>query len=257
MKGDFITEQILRVATFNNFNFTDNEFAQLSEIEDIYPEYHIMVNSNANPKIKGKYPAFICVNPHLNKFIEPKGDIELISAVRVKYVADAQLFVKKAFNDCVRWAYKHDVPILITYMRFRKLDTLKFYTKCSPGYYSWQKNYYRQMIRKTFDLDLFKYCDINEKGCPSCRNCSKLTYGYKDAKLCGINLSSSGYCTFNCPDCYVKPIIQWRGSILFDKVTQNSKQLGHAAYQLGYGKEQLSFEDWMKKDSKPLTEVGL
>ena len=249
-------QNVLRVATFNNFNFTDAEFTQLNEIKDQYSEYEIFVNSNPYPKIRGEYPAFICINPNLDKFIEPKGDIEMISAVRVKYVADAKTFVKKAFNGCVRWAYKHDVPILITYMRFRRLATLKQFAKGNPGYYSWQKNYYRQTMRKTFDLDLFHYCDILEKGCPSCLNCAKIPFGYKEAKLFSLNLSSSGYCQYKCPDCYVKTFLNWT-DISFDKILRNTKQLGHNAYQRGYGKDQLSFEEWMIKEAKPLTEVGL
>jgi len=240
-------QQVLRVATFNNFNFTTPEFLQLDEILDRYPEYDVFVNSNSKAKVRGGYRAFLCVNPDLNEFIEPRGDLELIKAVRVKYVADAKPVVGKAFNKCVKWAYKHEIPILITYMRFRKRETLQRFTKGNPGYYSWQKNYFRQTIRKTFDLDLFHYCDIMEKGCPSCKNCAKIPFGYKDADIFSLNLSSSGSCPYNCPDCYVQTF-KWV-KISYDKILQNTKQLGHKGYQLGYGKDQLSFEDWMKKEA--------
>jgi len=241
--------QILRVATFNNFNYTEPEFKQLDSISDSYPEYDVFVNSNSYVKIKGKYPSVVSINPVLTEFVEPKGDISLIKAVRIKYVADAKPEVLKVFNKCVKWAYKYDIPILITYMRFRTKKNLKRYTKGNPGYYSWQKNYFRQTVRKTFDLDLFHYCDILEKGCPSCMNCSKLTYGYKNAELYSINLSSSGFCPFNCPDCYAKILIRWRKNIRFDEILRNAKQLGHEAYQVGYGENQLSFEDWMIKEA--------
>lgn len=147
--------KVLRVDTFTNFNYSEQEFKQIDKIQEKYLDFHIFVNSNSFVEIKGKYPAIVCINPHLTDFVQPKGNTELIRAVRIKYVANANEVVHKAFNQSVRWAYRNEKPILITYMRFRHLNTLQRYTQAGKScYYKWQKNYFRQLTRKTFDLAL-------------------------------------------------------------------------------------------------------
>lgn len=222
--------KIVRVDTYTNFNYTDKEFKQLDKIQIEHPEYKLFVNSNSHVEIRGNYPAIVCINPGIDKFIQPKGKIEIIKAVRIKYVADPKPEVKKAFNESVAWAYKHSIPILITYMRFRSEETLKKYTKNGNGcHYKWLKNYFRQLTRKTFDLEQFHYCDLNEKGCPGCMNCAKLTFNIPEAELLSVNLSSSGSCKYNCPDCFVKTFLKCRTNIRhisFDKIASNVKQTG-------------------------------
>jgi hypothetical protein len=212
---------ILRVATYNNFNFSPDEITQLNRYKDFDG---VFVNSNSYPTITGSYPCFICVNSDLSHFEPPKGDLSLVKALRVKYVDDAIEPVKKTFGECVTWAYSHDIPILLTYMRFRHKEAYLKYTRATPGAYRWDGVFYRQTTKKTFDLDIIKYCDLNGKGCVECGNCGKLSFGYSKAKICSINLSSSGACKFNCVDCFVKNFTAWRhGYIAFDKVTQNIK----------------------------------
>jgi hypothetical protein len=238
-------EKVLRVATFANFNFTDKEFEQLDDISEDRPEYRTFVNTNSYPKLRGKYPAIVTINPAL-KFVPPKGDTDIIKAVRVKYIADARPEVEQEFNKSVNWAYKKDIPILVTYMRFKKLSTLKKYTRTygkQNSHYKWEGSYYRQVVKKTWELDLFNYCDLKDKGCPSCGNCAKLPFGIPKAKFYSINLSSSGKCPYNCPDCFAKYLQNW-GGLCYDRIIQNSKQEGHDPFHKDFAQIH-SLEDFL------------
>ena len=242
-------DRILRVDTFTNFNYTDEEFKQLESIAHRNPIYKIFVNSNAYNEIKGNYPVVVTVNPKIDEFVRPRGDLSLIKAARIKFVADPNDWTRKAFNQAVEWCISKKIPILITYMRFRKSETMKRYSSSNFNYL-WAKNYFRQKIKKTWDLDCFNYCDLHEKGCPDCQNCAKLTYGIK-APIYSINLSTSGNCKFNCPDCYVKTISQWHGgNICMDKIMQNTKQIGKDVGIYKYGQRQLKFDNFVKWTDK-------
>ena len=243
-------EKVLRVDTFTNFNYSEIEFKQLEKISKDHPGYKVFVNSNSFVEIKGDIPAVVTINPHLVKFVKPKGNIGMIKACRIKYVSDPTDDVRQAFNESVEWCMANKKPILITYMRFRDEQTLKQYTR-SHFNYIWAKNYFRQKIKKTWDLDCFNYCDKGELGCPSCMNCSKLTYGV-DAEIYSINLSSSGMCKYNCPSCYVKTITQWHhGQICMDKIMQNCKQVGKKELtRYKYGAKQLTFDNFVKLKQK-------
>ena len=243
--------KILRVNTFTNFNFTTEEFRQMDSLEKMYPQYKMFVNCNSYNEITGKYPVVITLNAPLDKFIKPRGDISLIKAARIKYVADPKPKVRRAFEDSLGWCLNNNIPVLITYMRFRKIATLKKY--CSSKFnYIWAKNYFRQMKKKTWPNQLINYCDLKEGGCPDCGNCARLTFQEEKAEIYSINLSSSGMCVYNCPDCYVKTISQWHGgTIAFDRITQNSKQIGKKDLRLyKYGGRQLTFAKFVEFTKK-------
>jgi hypothetical protein len=228
-------EKVIRIDSFTNFNYTDEEFEQLKEWDD---KGRVFVNSNSFVVIRGSYPVVMCVNPYLDRFVKPKGDLSIIRAIRVKYVYNPKPEVRKAFIDSVRWGLERGIPILITYMRFRKEETLLKYAQSHTNYV-FQKNYFRQQYRQTYNHQGIHYCDINEMGCPYCRNCAFLTFGITDLDIdiYSVNLSSSGECNFRCPDCYVNTFKSWCGGIKFDKLLQNSKQQGHKRYAMGYGKQ--------------------
>lgn len=212
---------ILRVGVLNNFNYTNKEFKQLEPIKDLWL---IFVNSNSFVKIKGDLPAIVTVNPYLDKFIKPKGKIENIKAIRIKYVSDPVHDVETAFNKSVAWSKKKGIPILITYIRFINKRQLFKYTKDQDNYV-WINNFYRQKVLKTWKDPIFHYCDLKDKGCKVCRNCAKLTYGFDTDQVYGINLSSSGKCKFDCPSCYAHRLVKVFG-IKFDEITRNRKQRG-------------------------------
>jgi len=212
---------ILRVGVMNNFNQTDAEFKQLQQYDSFF---NIFVNSNAFTKIKGKYPAFVTVNPYLNKFVKPRGDISVIKAARVKYVSGATPIVKKAWDDSVVWCREENIPVLVTYMRFASKKDMETFTDDQSNY-EWKKNYYRQKKLKIFKDTLFHYCDLKGKGCPECRNCAKLSYGIDTDDIRNINLSSSGECPFKCPSCFAKRMTRVFG-LHCDKISQNAKQRG-------------------------------
>lgn len=214
---------ILRVGVLNNFNFTKNEFKQLEQYDD---DWLIFVNTNANNTISGKYPVIATINPNLDYFIEPRGDLKRLAAVRIKYVDGANSYVENAFHKSLKWAKMNKVPALITYMRFSSKKSLLHFT-INQDNYKWTQNYFRQKDLKNFgnEEDGVYYCDLKKEGCPSCRNCSKLTYEQDEASISSIDLSSSGQCKFNCPDCYAKRLRKVFNP-RFDKISKNAKQRG-------------------------------
>jgi hypothetical protein len=213
---------VLRVAVMNNFNFTAQEFDALKQYEE---EWLIFVNTCSSQTISGHLPVIITLNQYLTEFIEPKGDLSLIKVVRVKYTVDGNEKVMKAFDDSVAWAKAWDIPVLVTFMRFRTRKQLLTYSK-SELKYKFKNNYFRPSIAKLPDNELH-YCDFDKKGCPECKNCAKLTYGVDTNFIYGINLSASGVCTYNCPSCFAGYMVKMmKGKMRFDTITQNRKQLG-------------------------------
>lgn len=217
--------KILRVATFNNFNFTDEELEHLEGIQALCPDYKIFVNSNSHPVIRGRFPCVITVNPELDVFTKPKGDLSLIKAIRIKYVMNPVQSIQDTFGEIYNWTKKHNIPTLITYMRFKNKETLKRYTTKST-FYKWNRSFYRPILKHTFNDPSIYYCDLRDEGCPSCRNCAKLTYGIDTPEIYSINLSSSGICPYNCVDCYAKCLAKFT-HFAYDKILQNAKQKGH------------------------------
>jgi hypothetical protein len=226
--------KVIRVNSFTNFNYTDEEFEQLKTWDYAGK---VFVNSNSFVVLKGPYPAVVCVNPYLDRFVKPKGDISIIRAIRVKFVYGAKPEVRQAFIDSVTWGLEHGIPVLITYMRFRDEETMMKYAQSHTNYV-FQKNYFRQQYRQTFNHPGIYYCDKSEMGCPYCKNCALLTFGINDpgVDIYSVNLSASGKCAFACPNCYVKTITSWT-DFKFDKLLQNSKQKGHKKFAMGYGEQ--------------------
>ena len=73
-------------------------------------------------------------------------------------------------------------------------------------------------------------CDRIGVGCGGCKLCTMLTSG-AESKLSSINLSTSGICKFNCPDCFAKTLQHFSvamgyNPIVYDKIKANSKQAG-------------------------------
>lgn len=240
--------KVLRVGVANNFNFTEKELEFVRALD--WPQDKIFVNSNSFVRVNAEYPSFLTVNPYLTGFVEPAGDLSNVRACRIKYVSDGIEKVRTAFNEALEWCLSKQIPVLITFMRFASKTSMERYVQ--PGgilNYSFEAGYWRLKDvhkRATKDIiksyiksnrlngteDLVYYCDLAGEGCPVCGNCAKLAFSIGDDpfELFGINLSASGDrggCMFNCPDCWAKRIQAFRKPV-YDKITQNSKQRGHA-----------------------------
>ena len=234
--------KLLRVGVLNNFNFSDKEIEYLQN--NIPKEYQIFVNSNSYVKIRKDFASIVTINPHLDSFVCPKGDLSNLKACRVKYIHDGNKDVNRVFIQSVLWCKKNLVPILITYFRFGTLKNLVKYTNIPKNVldmsikqrsvvlkehgYKWDRSYFRPTRKQVFaDKDVF-YCDYLGKGCPKCNNCACLAVGRKkNISLYSINLSASGRCAYGCPDCFGQRLVRlFPHAIAFDKITRNRKQKG-------------------------------
>ena len=230
---------IVRVATMANFNDTAKEFAQLNSIAN-NSEHKFFINSNIKSINKktahrinnNSYPIVITFNPDLTvnwKYLDRLAYInpDKIAFIRVKYlpnnadIAKAIKLLSKQFK------------IVLTVMRFKSPITLDKYTE--KKYYQWEKSYYRLKAEYTPAKPRNVYiCDEKHTGCTECGQCSKLTYNSTELTA-EINLSSSGTCKFDCPDCYAKQCLkQSQGKIKYDTIKRNQKMKGKLKYNLSH-----------------------
>lgn len=251
METDERCVNVLRVAVANNFNFTQKELEALDDLS--WDKDRLFVNSNSFVRVTADYPSFLTVNPYLDTFVEPKGDLSKVRACRVKVVyLESVIFpdapvLSESVTDAIHWCDKHNIPVLITFMRFSSKETLLQYTIRGEGHYEHRGGWWRlkqeskdrlvQVIKNYCDVDeipysLIHYCDLKEEGCPACGNCAKLAFPdiKSTCKVFGINLCASGdngRCIFNCPDCWAKRLQKSGRCVSMDKISQNSKQKGH------------------------------
>lgn len=237
-------ETVLRVGVYNNFNFTKAEIDAVAKYTDDYLPF---VNSNSFVTISAEYPSIITINPYLDSWHPPTGDISNVKACRVKWVAGAKDNIYQVQQEAIKWCVNNNIPVLVTFMRFASRASMMNYVSSSCELlYSYQNSYYRlpvdvkhdevilisSMMRKfgcSEAVDLLLYtCDISGKGCPACGNCSRLTYGLEGDTPVSLSLSCSGdngSCIFHCPDCWAKRLSKIT-KFKFDVVTKNNKQKG-------------------------------
>jgi hypothetical protein len=222
------SKPILRVGLLNNFNHTKKEIEQCNNL--VAKGYKVFVNSNAKTPISYG-PCITTLNPDLDSFINPTGDISKISAARIKVLASPNTEVRRAVKESLLFCIANDIPALLTIMRFPSKDLMCKYVNDTSKYH--HKNGYFRTTWQEVDKEIPKlpisppiinYCDRSGNGCPSCHNCSKLTFNEKSV-VAGINLSSSGVCPHNCPGCFSKRVLMGRSPAL-DKITINRKQKG-------------------------------
>lgn len=223
---------ILRVGVLNNFNFSKKEMKQLEG----YKGMNIFVNSNSFTKIKRGVKSIVTINPYMSFYMSSHSEIEDVSAFRIKVVGNAKQVYKDEETKCLNYCELTGKPALITFMRFISKESMNKYSD-TPDNYVFKKGYYYykhdlkvkliNKLKKTWGK-MIKVCDLEEKGCPNCMNCSKLTFNTTTEPIYGINLSSSGYCPYNCPDCFAKRLITLnKNRLSFDILKQNNKMKGY------------------------------
>jgi len=87
-------------------------------------------------------------------------------------------------------------------------------------------------VQKAIGKTELEYCDLMHQGCPSCRNCQKLTYpDAAGAPIIGV--TDEPFCEHGCPQCFVRlgqSGVGGRGGI---SLGQNAKQAGFGKPDLG------------------------
>ena len=246
--------KLVRVGVMNNFNMTDLEYEELinKNLQDYF------INSNVKSLKKeikpeyGKIPLIVTLNPDIDLPKFPEKEVLKqynLRAFRVK-VCGNRLKDYKRLYQLVKFSIDNNVKVLITFQRFYRLKTMEqFVSKDDFKYYEHRAGYFRptseyktmimkfvRKIEKKFNKNKFIFqCDKKDKGCPDCLNCAKLVYPdhkYREyvkegINIYSLNLKSSGYCPFNCPDCFAKRLIQRvHNQISFGKIKMNNKQKG-------------------------------
>ncbi len=233
-------KKLIRVGEKNNFNFTQKEKDSLETFKK--KDTAFFVNSNSKVVIDPSLQSIVTINPDLDTFTEPKGDLSNVKAFRVKVYEG----MGNCLNDCVEYANKANIPILVTYMRFRSKKTFKQFIGVEAkdqndyvfdgGYYRPIKDTQKSLLKAVKSLASTKVvvCDPKGTGCPDCGQCASLNGHSKDTPIHSLNLSVSGIkdkngnlglCPFSCPDCWAK-IVTFGKRPLCDKVIQNRKQKG-------------------------------
>lgn len=239
---------VVRVATNNNFNCTCKEFKQLHEIELSRPDSTFFINSNINtPELlrinDHPYKVVLTINPTLivrQENIDRLHQInkEKVAFTRVKYIPE-----HPEINELIKSLVKDNYAVVVTVQRWNGIESLRNYTKLE--YYTHQHNRFRlsgealeelQSFVDSFDSGKVFLCDRVGGGCGSCKVCIMLTAG-QNLKLSSINLSSSGICRFNCPDCYAKTMQNMARAfgyqpIIYDTIHANSKQAGRSQHAI-------------------------
>ena len=239
-------KKTVRVATNNNFNCTEKEYKQLDAIALAHPNFYFFINANINtPDLlrinDHPYKAVITVNPTLlvrNECVERLYQIrkDLVAFVRVKYIPG-----HPEIKDVIARLAKDNYAVVVTVQRWNGKEALLNWT--SLEHYTFAHNRFRlsgcalkelQDFVDSFEDEKVFICDRIGGGCGSCKLCTMLTSG-EESKLASINLSSSGICQFNCPDCYAKTMQAMSRAfgyqpIVYDRIKANSKQAGQSKH---------------------------
>lgn len=256
--------KIIRVGEKNNFNFTQLE---LEELRNHWEEKGLLfLNSNSFVSIKSDFPSIITINPYM-QFVEPHGDLSNVRAARLKVVLGCTEEVANEERKAILWCAEQGIPILVTFMRFKRLTTMeRFVHPDKKSEFVYNKGWIRPTVKakqaykkrvgewleNIMDEDgscrkrlpaqsrkMLYFCDESGKGCPSCNNCIRLTHGeeaVRDGMVWSLNLSASGdrgKCVFNCPDCWAKEVLNLckNNHPACDRLIRNRKQRGRTIHE--------------------------
>jgi hypothetical protein len=214
----------------------------LQKLELENPDSLFFINSNINtPNLlkvnEYPYKVVVTVNPTLivrKECIDSLHEIkkDKVAFVRVKYIPGYP-----EINNLIMSLVKEDYAVVITMQRWNGIEALRNWTKLE--YYTFSHNRFRlsgealEELRKfvdSFKTEKIFLCDRVGGGCGTCKLCVMLTAGI-NLKIASINLSSSGICKFNCPDCYAKTMQNMSRAfgyrpIIYNEIKANSKQAG-------------------------------
>jgi len=239
-------KSVVRVATSNNFNCTAREFRQLDGLAAGHPDRVFFVNCNARtPRLKAvldhPYEAVITLNPDLNisgRLIE-KG---LSVARRVAFYRIKWLPERSDIEELIERVSKV-APVVITAQRFNSKRMLQKYTELK--HYRHKCSRYR--LHGAAEEALWDFtdrmqkagnpvyiCDRKGLGCLGCGLCATLN-GHEGARIESLNLSTSGICPYNCPDCYAKQMQKFvvacgNAPMQYDTIKRNKKQSGQTKH---------------------------
>lgn len=237
-------KEVVRVGLNNNFNCTSDEFNQVAGFKMVRPDAFFFVNSNIktrnlleinNHDIK----VVVTVNPDIKverKLVNKlyKLDKEKVGFVRVRYVPENDS-IKSLINELSEKGYN----VVITVMRFKGNESVNTYSKkefydYSFSWFRLKKEYFAELEKFADSLQNVYICDRKGIGCSGCGLCTKLTMG-KEVTIYGLNLSTSGICPFNCPDCFAKKMQHFlismeKEPMKYDVIKQNEKQAGKTAH---------------------------
>lgn len=238
-------KEVVRVATSNNFNCTEVEYRQLDKyLKRHHPNKYFFINSNIKtPKLlninKHPYKAVITANPNLHvehTLIRRLYDIRpnKVGFVRVKWLPE-----RPPIKDLINQLLYDDFTVVLTIQRFNNKKSLQKWTDLK--HYTFECNRYRLHGPALEEVEMYVdskkeeglrayICDRQGLGCQGCGLCATLTCG-EDVRISSLNLSSSGMCPFNCPDCYAKTMQRFakacgNAPLKFDVIKANSKQRG-------------------------------
>lgn len=239
-----VINEVVRVATNNNFNCTAAEFKQLEMFKYLNPQSLFFVNCNVRtPRLPELFHstsrAVITLNPDLT--VDPDlvkrglwmGDT--VSFYRVKWLP-----FNPAIIDLVIQAAAV-APVVITAQRFNSWDTLEKYT--DRKHYKIDCAKLRLHGAALRDLKRFAdgiskatahrvyICDRRDLGCQGCGLCATLNGAPRGTPVKSLNLSCSGVCPYSCPDCYAKTMQRFltgtgKAPMVYDKIKANKKQAG-------------------------------
>lgn len=234
--------EVVRVATNNNFNCTEREFKQLDEFRKKNPHRYFFINSNIKTRCllninKHDYRAVITVNPDLlvrRHQVDRLYEIEpsKVAFTRVKYIPGPREIL-----DLIDELHEEGYTVVVTMQRFNGKTSAARYVPDYRDHYEFSHNRFRltpeaqgKLEEFTDSKDRAYICDRAGKGCLGCGLCSTLTAGPR-LTLKSLNLSTSGICKFECPDCYAHTMQRFLEScgkplIHFDRIMANHKQSG-------------------------------
>lgn len=237
-------KEVVRVAVNNNFNCTPAEYRQLTGFVQANPSKYFFVNSNIKtPRLltlnNHPYKVVVTLNPDLivreSEVLKLYDlDKERVAFVRVKYIPGSQPIV-----DLIQELSEARYQTVITLQRFNSKRTLLQYASLKDYQFEHTRGrLHGEALSKIQTLadttPRVNICDRQGLGCQGCGLCSKLTTG-QDLPLSSLNMSTSGLCGYNCPDCYAKTMQDFLRKIghtviKYDMIKQNEKQAGRTEH---------------------------